>query len=118
MQVEETKSSLLHGQQDLVHKQTTFTHKDVILYVVFDTTRYYTYCSGGELLCNTRNPFRNYELKRAIYTNNHTTIYTTIYAVVEVCGALKAYLFFFSKLVCTSLVECCPVLYLSLLHSE
>src|SRR4029434_3406368 len=24
---------------------------------------------------------------------------------------------FFSKLVCTSLVECCPVLYLSLLHS-
>ena len=29
----------------------------------------------------------------------------------------KSQLFFFSKLVCTSLVECCPVLYLSLLHS-
>src|SRR4029434_927500 len=75
-------------------------------------------CSCGELLCNTRNPFRNYELKRAIYTNNYTTIYTTIYAVVEVCAGLKSQLFFFSKLVCTSLVECCPVLYLSLLHSE
>src|SRR4029434_9037139 len=29
----------------------------------------------------------------------------------------KSQLFFFSELVCTSLVECCPVLYLSLLHS-
>src|SRR4029434_1786867 len=30
----------------------------------------------------------------------------------------KSQLFFFSKLVCTSLVECCLVLYLSLLHSD
>src|SRR4029434_876484 len=29
----------------------------------------------------------------------------------------KSQLFFFPKLVCTSLVECCLVLYLSLLHS-
>ena len=71
-----------------INKPTTSTHKDVILYVVFDKKRYSTYCSGGELLCNTRNPFRNYELKRVIYTNNYTTIYTTIYAVAEVCAGL------------------------------
>src|SRR4029434_6159445 len=34
----------------------------------------------------------------------------------NVCGCLSHNCFFFSKLVCTSLVECCPVLYLSHLH--
>src|SRR4029434_3586956 len=33
------------------------------------------------------------------------------------CWWLTKSQFIFSKLVCTSLVECCPVLYLSLLHS-